>query len=149
MNPTTPLPDLPEREARATIARILGAGATISENRHAPTPEAQAQARAALPALVRADQDAAMALERRRAAVLAKDARYQALLTTSDAARIARQSASNAAHIVRYEVGASRGGVLVLVAKGNTWRELVDDLKRVKKLGHLSTMRATKGAPRR
>lgn len=145
--PTKAPPELTERQAREAVARILGPRAQITENTHAATRGDQIRAHQQLPALEQAERDVARALDRRRETLLAEDAEYQSLLKAFEAARVTRQRTANTACIVRYEAGAMQGGVAVLYAKGNTWGELVADLKRVKALGHLPRRLRAKAKP--
>jgi len=110
------------------LGKLLGKSLGYRVDPDAPSAAERAEAKQHLPDLRAVKDQAEKAMVARRAAVLAADAEYQALIV---AYRAARKDAAAAASIVsryKFTVGTSNDLFFMVKAQGDSWEDVITKL---------------------
>lgn len=112
--------------AMKKLGKMLGKSFGYRVDPKAPTAEERAAALQRLPALSAARQEAEKAMTDRKAAVLAADQEYQALVAAFRAAREAQGNAGSTARHFKITVGNSNGMFFHVKAEGDSWEDVIE-----------------------
>lgn len=116
------------RQAAAKLQKLLGPRGAWRINDRAPTAEDRERAKTARPALVDEETKAKLAMERRRAELLA-DPEYRRLVADWQQAQRRANENLGVRHSYRITVGIDSGFALVVKAEGDNWQEIIDKLE--------------------
>jgi len=115
-------------DAVKKLGKLLGKCFGYRVDRDAPDADEQAEAKARLPALRTAEEQAEAAMKARRKAVLAADHEYQALVVVHRDAQATRHKASSLASRYKITVGTTSDFSFHIKAQGHSWEDVIEKL---------------------
>ena len=110
------------------LGKLLGKHFGWRVDSAAPDAEERAEAKAQLPALRTAEEQAEAAMKARREAVLAADREYQAMVAEHKAARDRRHKVSVVTGRYRITVGTTSDLFFHVRAQGDSWEDVIAKL---------------------
>jgi len=115
-------------DAVKKLGKLLGKCFGYRVDRDAPGADEHAEAKAQLPTLRTAEEQAEAAMKARREAILAADLGYQTLVEDYRAARARRHAASSAASRYKITVGVTTELFFHIRAQGHSWEDVIEKL---------------------